>query len=199
VAHSVSISVEARLGDRNRVTTAFRPILAIPHAILSGPMYWSNRSWGFGLLGAAAYVLAVVSWFTLLVKGEQIKGIREFCLYYLRWRTRALAYMALFRDEYPPFGDAPYPATVRIEEPPAMRDRRAIALRLLFAVPHVLVVALLLIAWFVTTAIAWVAILFTHSYPSSLYAFGISVMQWTLRVEAYLLLLVDDYPPFQLE
>jgi hypothetical protein len=162
-------------------------------------MYWSTRSGGFGLLGAAAYVLAVVSWFSLLINGEQFQGVREFCLYYLRWRTRALAYMALLRDEYPPFGDAPYPATIRVGTPPVTRDRAAIALRLLLAVPHLLVVAVLLIAWFVTTVIAWFAILFTRSYPSSLYSFGVSVMQWTIRVEAYLLLLVDDYPPFQLE
>ena len=26
-----------------------------------------------------------------------------FCLYYLRWRTKALDYMSLLTDEYPPF------------------------------------------------------------------------------------------------
>ena len=29
-----------------------------------------------------------------------------------------------------------------------------------------------------------------------LHAFGRSVLQWYIRVEAYLLLLVDEYPPF---
>jgi hypothetical protein len=50
----------------------------------------------------------------------------------------------------------------------------------------------------VTTAIAWFAILFTGSYPPSLAPFGVGVMRWSLRVEAYLLLLVDDYPPFDI-
>jgi hypothetical protein len=31
------------------------------------------------------------------------QAVREFSLYYLRWRTRALAYMALFVDPYPPW------------------------------------------------------------------------------------------------
>jgi hypothetical protein len=62
-------------------------------------------------------VLAVVSWVTLLITGQQFQGIRDFCLYYLSWRTRALAYMALLRDEYPPFGDAPYPATIHVPAP----------------------------------------------------------------------------------
>jgi hypothetical protein len=34
---------------------------------------------------------------------------------------------------------------------------------------------------------------------TSLRPFGIGVMRWALRVEAYLLLLVDEYPPFSLD
>lgn len=198
MSYPVSLVIERRLADRNRLTTAFRPILAIPHAILVGPIYWSVKTGGFGLLGAAAYVLAIVSWFTLLFTGEHLPGIREFCLYYLRWRTRAITYMALLRDEYPPFGDAPYPVSIQVTEA-ATGNRRDVGLRLLFALPHLVVLCFLLLAWFVTTVIAWFAILFTAAYPSSLYAFGVGVMQWALRVEAYLLLLVDEYPPFSLE
>ena len=195
--YPVSIVVEPQLEDRNRLTSAFRPILAIPHAILVGPVYFSARTGGFGLIGAAAYVLAVVSWFTLLFNGLQLTEIREFCLYYLRWRTRAVAYMALFRDEYPPFGDVAYPTSIEVAAPAG--PRRDVALRLLFAVPHLGVLFLLLLAWFATTVIAWFAILFTGSYPAAMYGFGVGVMRWALRVEAYLLLLVDEYPPFSLE
>ena len=47
--------------------------------------------------------------------------------------------------------------------------------------------------------IAWVVILVTGHYPKALYDFGVGVLRWRLRVDAYLLLLVDDYPPFSLE
>jgi hypothetical protein len=164
-----------------------------------GPVYWSSRSGGVGLLGAAAYVLAVVSWFTLLITGEHIRGIREFSLYYLRWRVRAVAYMALFVDPYPPFGDGAYPAQIELAEPALPRDRATIAVRLLLAIPHFFVLFFLLIGWLVTTVVAWFAILFTRSYPRSLYPFGLGVLRWGLRVEAYLLLLVDEYPPFTLQ
>jgi hypothetical protein len=197
--YPVSVVVESQLDGRNRLTTAFRPILAIPHSILAGPVYWSARSAGVGLIGAAAYVLAVVSWVSLLITGAQPRSIREFTLYYLRWRTRSLAYMALLRDEYPPFGDGEYSASVAVEEPGAVRPLGMVALRPLLVIPHLIVVALLAIGWLVTTVIAWLAILFTGSYPSTLYAFGISVMRWALRVEAYMLFLVDDYPPFRFE
>ena len=195
----VSVECGVQVTGRNRLTTLLRPILAIPHAILVGPLYWSSRTGGAGLIGAAAYVLSIVSWFLLLITGQQPKGIREFSEYYLRWRTRALAYMALFVDPYPPFGDGVYPATIAVVDPGASRDRASIAVRLILAIPHLIVLCVLLIAWFVVTVIAWFVILFTGSYPQSPLPFALGVMRWTLRVEAYLLLLVDEYPPFSLE
>jgi hypothetical protein len=194
-SYPVNVTVQPTLEQRNRLTVAFRPILAIPHAILAGPIYWSSST---GLLAAAAYVMAIVSWFTLLFGDCHLPEIRNFCVFYLRWRTRAVTYMALFRDEYPPFGEVPYPASVDIVAPSGARDRLSIALRLVFALPHLLVVALLGIAWFVTTVIAWFAILMTGRYPAALYPFGRGVLQWAVRLEAYMLLLVDEFPPFTL-
>lgn len=196
--YPVVITVEPQLHGRNRLTTAFRPILAIPHAILVGPVYFSFRSGGVGLLGVAAYVMAVVSWFMLLIKDEHPQGIRDFTMYYLRWRTRAVAYMALFADLYPPFGDGAYPASIEVVAPAGPRDRATIAVRLILAIPHFVLLLFLLIGWLVTTIIAWFVILFTGAYPASLYPFSVGVMRWALRVEAYLLLLVDEYPPFDL-
>ena len=199
-AYPISVVIQIRLERRNRLTTAFRPILAIPHSILVGPIYWSSRTAGVGLLGAVAYFLAIVSWFSLLLTGDCPHGIREFCLYYLRWRTRALAYMALFVDEYPPFDDnRTYPAWIDVLAPTVPRNRVSIAFRFFLTIPHLIALCFLLIAWFVTTVVAWLAILFTGSYPSKMHSFGVSVMRWVLRVEGYLLLLVDEYPPFLLE
>jgi uncharacterized protein DUF4389 len=39
---------------------------------------------------------------------------------------------------------------------------------------------------------------FTGTYPQGLYEFGVGALRWRLRVEAYLLLMVDEYPPFSL-
>jgi len=196
--YPVAISIDAAAGERNRLTAFLRPILSIPHMMLVGPGAWIHRLDSAGLVGAAAYVLAIVNWFAILVTGESIKGIRDFQLYYLRWRTRAVAYMALFVDPYPPFGDGPYPATIAVTEP-TVRDRPTIAVRLILAVPHLVVLFFLVFAWVLCTVIAWFAILFGGTYPASLYPFASGTMRWTLRVEAYLLLLVDEYPPFTLE
>jgi hypothetical protein len=65
-------------------------------------------------------------------------------------------------------------------------------------IPHIVVLFFVLLAWCFTTIAAWFIILFTGRYPAGLYEFGVGVLRWLMRVQAYLLLLVDEYPPFSL-
>ena len=210
MAYPVDITVQPALTNRNRVTTLFRLFLAIPHAILVGGFTFGltmgSRMGGLpsasgegGLLGAVAYFLAIVSWFTIVVAGTHLPGIRQFTLFFLRWRVRAIAYMMLLEDAYPPFGDAPYPASIDVVDPVGQRDRVSVGFRLILAIPHFIVLFFILFAWCVTTVVAWFAILITGDYPQGLYGFGVGALRWMLRVQAYLLLLVDEYPPFSLE
>jgi hypothetical protein len=196
--YPVTLTIDGPLDGRNRLTTFFRPLLAIPHALLVGPVLAGRHMAAVGFLGAAAYVLALVNWGLILLNKEEHLGIRKFQLYYLRWRTRAMAYMALFVDPYPPFDDVPYPAAIEVGELTAPRDRLTVAFRPLLALPHIILLTFLMFAWGVTTLLAWAAIVFTGRFPASLRQFGMSVMGWLLRVEAYLLLLVDEYPGFEL-
>lgn len=199
VDYPVSVTIPSQPGPRNRLTVAVRPILALPHSILVGPIYWSFRTGGLGLVGAAAYVLAIVSWFTLLLRRYHNADIREFCLFYLRWRLRAVAYMGLLRDEYPPFVQGSYPTSLEVVGPGDARDVVSIGVRPLLAVPHLVLLPFLLVAWFVTTVASWIFILVRGRYPDSLYSFAVGVVRWAVRLEAYLLLLVDEYPPFSFE
>lgn len=204
--YPVSIAIEPALTNRNRLTTAFRLILAIPHLILAGGFSIGVASRDGrttigsegGLLGAVAILLAIVSWFTIVFAGAHIAGIRQFTSFYLRWRVRALAYFMLLEDPYPPFGDGPYPAFIDIPDVVGPRDRLAVGLRLLLAVPHFIVLFFVLLAWAITTVVAWFSILLTGEYPAGLYAFGVGALRWRLRVEAYVLLMLDEYPPFSL-
>jgi hypothetical protein len=74
-----------------------------------------------------------------------------------------------------------------------------VGFRLILAIPHLLAVWALGLAWGIATFIAWVAILFTGRYPPALYEFALGVFRWNTRVEAYLLLMTDRYPPFSLQ
>jgi len=208
MGYPVSVLIEPALANRNRLTTAFRLILAIPHLILVGGAgigfsYSGDRETSAGaeggLIGAVVVFLAIVSWFTIVFAGTHLLGIRQLTSFYLRWRVRALAYLMLLVDAYPPFGDAPYPVTLDAAAPLEPRHRLTVAFRIVLALPHIFVLLFVLIAWHVTTFIAWVAILVTGNYPKALYDFGVGALRWRLRVDAYLLLLVDDYPPFSMK
>jgi hypothetical protein len=212
VDYPAGVVVMPALDGRNRLTAFFRFFLALPHIILvGGPIAivssfgWTIGSnlevqWGSGtgILGMVAAICAVVSWFAILFTGRQPDGLWKLAAFYMRWRVRAVGYMTLLRDEYPPFGDDAYPVELVLAEPPAARDRVTVAFRVLLAVPHFLVLWLLGLAWAFTTAIAWVMIVVTARFPETLYGFAIGVMAWTARVEAYVLLLTDEYPPFTL-
>ena len=73
------------------------------------------------------------------------------------------------------------------------------AFRLILISPQAIAVWALGLAWCLTTIVAWFAILLTGEFPEGLYRFGTDVLQWTTRVEAYLLLLHDEYPPFSFD
>ena len=146
----------------------------------------------------AAGMAALISWFWIVFTGRHPEGLWNLAASYLRWRVRAVAYTTLLRDEFPPFGDGGYPAGFLTFAPPEERDRLSVGLRLLLALPHLLAVWALGVGWVLTTLVAWVAILLTGKYPDTLYGYAIGVLRWNTRVEAYLLLLTDEYPPFSL-
>ena len=207
--YPVQVSLDPPVEPRNKMTVGFRIILAIPHALLVGGLAYAGVSFSFwnsfggffntGVLGAVAGVCAVICWFAILFANQHPQGLKDLIMFYLRWRTRAVAYMALFRDEYPPFGDEAYPASIEVTIAEGERDKTSIALRFIYAIPHILAMIVLGIAWTVTSIIAWFAILMNDTYPEGLYNFGVGVYRWGLRVEAYVLLLVDEYPPFSLD
>jgi hypothetical protein len=207
--YPVTVDVEPLLTNRNRLTTAFRLILFIPHAILVGGIgfglaYKTGRSdvtslsGETGVLGTVAAIVAIISWFTIVIGGEHISAFRHFTSFYLRWRVRAIAYLMLLEDRYPPFGNAPYPASLTLVDPAGPRDRLTVGLRLLLAIPHFIALVFVVFAWWVTTIVSWFAILFTGRYPQGLYNFGVGALRWFIRVEAYMLLMIDEYPPFAL-
>lgn len=212
-AFPARVRVDSALVGRNRVTTAFRLILAIPHLVLvGGPVGgfltwnasseggWDNNSGGSGgVMGIAAVVAAIISWFGIVFAGIHPDGLWKFSAFYLRWRARSIAYVALLRDEYPPFGEGPYAVELDLDPPSSPRNRLTVAFRTILLIPHALALAVLSIAWLFGTVIAWFAIIFTGRYPESLYDFSVGMLRWSMRFEAYILLLHDAYPPFSLE
>lgn len=68
----------------------------------------------------------------------------------------------------------------------------------LLAIPHWFVLTFIGIGVFFAVVAAWFVVLFTGRYPRGIFNFVVGTMRWSLRVVAYVALLVDRYPPFSL-
>jgi len=180
----------------NRWSVAFRLILAIPQLILVGGL-GPALGRGNGLLGAVLGVLVLFAWFAILFTRRFPAGMREFCHLLFRWLQNVRAYVLLQAEPYPPFGAGPYPLDLRIVSAEHY-NRWAVFFRIILVIPHVVVLFFLEIAQAFVTLLAWFAILFTGQYPAGMFTFSVGVSRWSARVEAYLYLFVDEYPPFSL-
>jgi hypothetical protein len=169
-------------------------ILAIPHWVV---IY---------VLGIVAEILAIISWFAILFTGRLPAGLANFQAMYLRYYLRTATYAGFLRAEYPPFGFTTASADpgddprlrVDFDTQYENRNRLTVAFRIILVIPQIIVLAALGIALFVVGIIAFFAVLFTGRWPEGLRTFVLGVGRWWLRVNAYFLLLVDDYPPFSL-
>lgn len=209
--HPVAVHVEPAVEHRNRVTTFFRIFLAIPHLILVGGPLAGALSWGAGssdhrhgfewsssagIIGAFVFCATVLAWLLIVVTAHHPDTLYRFAHWFLRWRVRASAYLMLLRDEYPPFGDGDYPARLELVPAEGSRNVVSVLFRIILAIPQLIALWVLGLVWGITTIVAWFSIVFTGTYPSELLRFGIGALRWSTRVEAYLLLLHDEYPPF---
>ena len=89
-------------------------LLAVPHLLIVGlivadllPYPWTSHDWssGFQPIGGFSVLnlLVVVAGFFLLITRQYPRGLFDLLVGISRWLYRVLAFVALMRDEYPPF------------------------------------------------------------------------------------------------
>jgi len=176
----------------------WRPLIAwllvIPHLIVAYVLNLVNE------------VLAFISWWAIMFTGKQPEGIAGVQCMCLRYVMRAQMYAGFMYEPYPPFSFASTPADpgdlagLRIDYRPQAegRNRLTVFLRIFMVIPHLIVLTILGIGAAVCYLIAFFAVLITGAWPEGLRSYIVNVLRWSVRLTAYMWLLTDEYPPFEL-
>jgi hypothetical protein len=202
--YPVKFSVAYPDRDLNRLTTAFRLIVAIPIVIVLGALgghesYASgNNDWT--VAAGTGGLLFFAPLLMILFRQKYPRWWFDWNLQLLRFSNRVTVYVALMDDAYPSTDEE---QSVVLEFPyPDAKDglnRWLPLVKWLLAIPHYVILLFLTLAGLVAVIVAWFAILFTGRYPRGIFDFVEGVIRWWNRVIGYAFILItDEYPPFSL-
>jgi Domain of unknown function (DUF4389) len=203
--HPVRLLVEDDY-ERSRLTVFFRLLLAIPHFI------W------FFLWTIWIVITGFLNWLISIFTGRPLPWFHRVMCGYVRYQAHLGAYLSLVGNPYPGFmGEAgEYPVDVLLPEEPVAQPRWTIFLRVLLAVPALIVSgtlaglsggnlgtsrgrstrrgtgggALLLVC----AVLGWFASLVRGRMPKGLRDAGAYAIGYSAQSTAYLLLVTDRYP-----
>jgi hypothetical protein len=195
---SIAVPHPAQLEfDADRHITRWRPlvqwILVVPHLLV------------VNALSSLRGVLTLISLFTVLFTREIPRPLFDAIAMTYRYEWRAISYALFLHEDYPPFSfraeatdDGAEPHTTLSLTYPDQLDRWAPLYKWFLAIPHYVVVLALAIAAVVAVLVGLFAVLFTGEFPRGPRDFIVHTWRYGLRVQAYVGLLTDTYPPFTL-
>jgi len=163
-----------------------RPFMLIPH------FFWLS------LYGIPVSFVLFVSFWAIIFTGKFPPGMYAFVSRYFRYYMRVIAYSYFLTDVYPPFnGDEtePYPVRVHLDYTEKY-SRLSVFFRSILCFPHVFFFFFYYIAFeIVRIAAFWVALILGR-LPNSIFEYMKRFFIYYARLEAYLMMLSDEYPPF---
>jgi len=205
-AASLTVDYPERL---DRLSTFLRALWAVPVFILLSLLTATGNETvitetGETIASSGGGILAGLAVATALMIAIRVRYPRwwfDFARELTRFGARVGSYVALLTDRYPSTVEE-QSVHLEIDYPDVERDlnRWLPLVKWLLAIPHYVVLFILIIGAVVAIVIAWFAILITGRYPKPLFDYVVGVGRWSLRVNAYAFLLVTDrYPPFSLK
>lgn len=185
------ISYEADFNpDRNRLTTFFRVIMAIPLVIV---LY---------IYAIGAAVALIVGWIAGLITGHLPGWSHRLLGGFLRYATRMNAYIGLQTDDYPPFRlahDPTYPVRLNVPAEPEDQSRVKIFFRGILIIPMLIMSYPLNMLHGGAIIASWLTIVFRGYQPAGIHNAIAYTTAFQARLTSYMFLLTDSYPPIGAE
>jgi hypothetical protein len=191
---NVSYDREARI---NRlwgipvIGQAVRAILLIPHILV------------MMLVAIVASIQILLAWIPVLLLGRFPGWGYRWIGGLLGYGLRVSAYALLMTSQYPPFSlsGEDHPVSVRFDEGVRINRLWGIPVigqmvRAILLIPHLIILWFLAILTWFLMLVVWVPVLIFGRQADLIYTLVGGMYRWQLRVSAYLLLMVDRYPPF---
>ncbi len=157
------------------------------------------------VLSSLRNVLTLISFFTVLFTKTIPRPLFDLTAMTLRYEWRALSYALFLHEDYPPFDfqptaddDGVEPHTAVSLTYPEELGRWKPLYKWFLAIPHYVVLLALAIASVFVVIAGFFAVIFTGEYPEGPRNFLVGAYRYCLRVQAYVGLLTDEYPPFAL-
>ena len=172
--------------ERNRLTTFFRLILAIPWIIVAY------------IYEIAVAVVVIIAWFALVILGRYPQWAYDFNAGALRYFTRFFAWGYLQTDQFPPFGIGPdptYPVRLQVAPRAEKQSRLKALFRIFLILPLIVVQYAINFIHLGAAVVAWLTIVFRGYQPAGIHNALAFANGWHARTFGYLLLLRDEYPP----
>ena len=172
----------------NKSTALFRLVLIIPIVII------------LAIISSYGEALSLAVGLLILFREKYPKWWFDWNVGITKFTYRIVTYGLLMRDEYPSTDDD-QAVKVDIPYPDVKKDlnKWMPLVKWILAIPHIIVLIFIFIAVVFCSVFAWFAILLTGRYPKVIFDFVEGFLRWSLRVNAYMLLLTtDEYPPFRL-
>jgi hypothetical protein len=164
------------------VPVLLRALLVIPHYVV------------LSLWALPAAVAVAIAWLALLVEGRLPDFLQRFLGAFLRYQAQVTGWTYLLSGRYPdPLHTQHYP--LQIELPYRPRQPRVVTLfRALLSLPAIVLASVFNVVLSTIAIPAWFAALARGRTTTGLQELGLFCLRYQVEAQAYLLLLVSNYP-----
>jgi hypothetical protein len=164
----------------------FRPIRVLPLLV------WA---WIYSMFIGIIHVL---TFWAIMFTGRHPQNFWDYIEGFFRFVAKLNAYLIFLTDRFPPFAggdEQPYPVKIKVQYPGRL-SRATVFFRVLILLPHFFFSIGYGFVFLWVHGLNFWTILFTGRLSDWQYSYALGFFVYMSRLNAYMLFLVDEYPPF---